>query len=61
MPIRLRLTLPDVATILGGGSAETLDGFKLLLSGDEQAGTDALLLSGDEQAGTDVLLLEGLA
>ncbi len=28
---------------------------QLLLSGDEQSGTDALLLSGDEQSGTDVL------
>jgi hypothetical protein len=27
----------------------------LLLSGDEQSGTDALLLSGDEQTGTDTL------
>lgn len=34
------------------GSTET---GQLLLSGDEQSGTDALLLSGDEQSGTDVL------
>lgn len=26
---------------------------KILLSGDEQSGTDALSLSGDEQSGTD--------
>lgn len=32
---------------------------RLLLSGDEQSGTDKLLLSGDEQAGTDVLKLSG--
>lgn len=28
---------------------------QLLLSGDQQSGTDALLLSGDEQSGTDCL------
>lgn len=32
---------------------------KLLLSGDEQSGTDRILLSGDAQAGTDVLQLSG--
>lgn len=28
---------------------------QLLLSGDEQSGTDALSLSGDEQSGTDAV------
>lgn len=32
---------------------------ELLLSGDEQSGTDKILLSGDAQAGTDVLQLSG--
>lgn len=43
----------------GGGNAEAIAGFQLLLEGDMQSGTDALLLEGDMQAGTDVLLLEG--
>jgi hypothetical protein len=33
---------------------EPLDG-QILLSGDEQSGTDAVLLSGDEQSGSDVV------
>lgn len=32
---------------------------ELLLSGDEQSGTDKLLLSGDTQAGTDVIIFSG--
>jgi len=43
----------------GGGQAESIAGFRLLLEGDMQSGTDALLLEGDMQAGIDVLLLEG--
>ena len=41
------------------GESESIAGFKLLLEGDMQSGTDYLLLEGDMQAGTDVLLLEG--
>lgn len=37
------------------GAPGTTETGQLLLSGDEQSGTDALLLSGDEQSGTDVL------
>ena len=42
-----------------GTKAVSLEGFKLLLEGDMQSGTDYLLLEGDMQSGTDVLLLEG--
>jgi len=40
-------------------AAESISGFKFLLSGDMQSGTDKILLSGDMQSGTDVLLLSG--
>ena len=36
-------------------SASVTEVGQLLLSGDQQSGTDALLLSGDQQSGTDAL------
>lgn len=51
----------DAADILQCGLRFSLVGNEsiLLLSGDEQTGTDGLLLSGDEQSGSDLLLLSG--
>lgn len=39
----------------GRFGTSTIETGQLLLSGDEQGGTDALLLSGDETDGDDVL------
>jgi hypothetical protein len=48
-------------SFLGGGAIAAPppapDADYLLLSGDEQSGTDAILLSGDEQSGSDLELL----
>jgi hypothetical protein len=46
----------------GTGEVITYEGFKVLLEGDEQSGTDALLLSGDASPGKgkkDYLILSG--
>jgi hypothetical protein len=44
-----------IAAALLHSSGGVIELGQLLLSGDEQSGTDALALSGDEQSGTDVL------
>lgn len=51
------LTLSGWNAIAGTGPVTSTS--LLLLSGDEQSGTDKLLLSGDAQSGTDCLALSG--
>lgn len=47
--------MPVIAAALLHSGGTVIELGQLLLSGDEQGGTDALALSGDQQSGSDCL------